>query len=141
MDEARILPQKHDRDTAGFFEAADRHQLVYRTCTACKSAVHPPRARCNSCGSWDTAWKQVSGRGRLYSWTTVCHQVHPAFPAPYTIFVVELEEAPEVRLVGFVTGVPEVHVGMSMRVRFEASGDGGALPQWEPDTDGDGRTR
>jgi len=133
MDEDRILPQKHDRDTAGFFDAADRRELVYRACSACGSAVHPPRARCSACGSWETSWKQASGRGRLYSWTTVTHQVHPAFPAPYTVFVVELEEAPDVRLVGFIDGAPEVHSGMPMRVRFDETGDGGALPQWEPE--------
>lgn len=133
MDDLRILPQKRDRDTGGFFEAADRHELVYRACTACAGAIHPPRARCGSCGSWDSTWKRAAGRGRLYSWTTIQHQVHPAFPTPYTVFVVELEEDPAVRLVGYSPGAPDVRVGMSMRVRFEATGDGGALPQWEPD--------
>lgn len=131
----RILPQKHDRDTAGFFAAADRRELVYRACTDCGRAIHPPRARCTACGSWDTAWQPASGRGRLHSWTTVTHTVHPAFPAPYTVFVVELDDVPEVHLVGYVAGAPELHAGMPMRVRFDPTEDGGALPQWEPAAD------
>ena len=129
----RILPTKEDRDTGGFFEAADRGELVYRACNACGQTINPPRARCAICGSWDTAWKTSNGKGRLHSWTTVTHQVHPKFPVPYTVFVVELDDAPDVHLVGYMDGTPLVEAGMPMRVRFDPTDDGGALPQWEPD--------
>ncbi len=127
-----ILPVTNDRDTAGFFEACKNKTLVYRVCQSCNAALNPPRAHCGICGSWDTAWREANGRGRLYSWTTVCHQVHPAYRVPYTVVIVELEDAPEVRLVGQLNGSPDLRAGMAMQVWFETLGDGTVLPQWEP---------
>jgi uncharacterized OB-fold protein len=129
---ARLLPVEDDRDTGGFWEAAKRHKLVVRVCDGCGTVLHVPRAYCHDCGSWEGHWKPVSGRGRLYSWTTVEHQVHPAYPTPYTIVLVELEDASGVRLVGHLPGAPELSEGQAMSVRFEEAGDGVVLPQWEP---------
>ena len=63
----------------------------------------------------------MSGRGRLYSWTTVEHQVHPAYPVPYTIVLVELDDEPGVRLIGYLPGAPELTEGQPMQVWFETS--------------------
>jgi uncharacterized OB-fold protein len=94
-----------------------------------------PRARCFACGSWEGHWKKVSGRGRLYSWSTLEHQVHPAYPVPYTVVLVELEDEPSVRMVGYLAGAPHLREAQPMQVRFETvtSGAGDAvLPQWDP---------
>ena len=94
MDAAtRLVPVDDDRDTAGFWEAARRHELVVRACDHCGTVLHLPRAYCHTCGSWDGHWQVVTGHGHLYSWTTVEHQVHPAYPVPYTIVLVELDDA------------------------------------------------
>jgi hypothetical protein len=129
----RLLPETGDHDTGGFFAAAAREELAICACAACGHVLHPPRAYCAACGSWDTVWQSVAGRARLFSWTTVEHQVHRAFPVPYTIVLVELEDAPEVRLIGYLPGRPELTAGMPMRVWFEPVGDDGTrLPQWLP---------
>jgi NADPH:quinone reductase-like Zn-dependent oxidoreductase len=69
---------------------------------------------------------------RLYSWTVVEHQVHPGYPAPYTVVLVELDDAPGVRLIGYLTGRPELRADQPMRVNFERIDDETTLPQWEP---------
>jgi uncharacterized OB-fold protein len=74
----------------------------------------------------------VSGRAALYSWTTVAHQVHPAFPPPYTIVLVELVDYPDVRLVGHLEGEPSLRLGQLMEPWFEKLEDGTVLPQWRP---------
>jgi uncharacterized OB-fold protein len=128
-----LLPFTHDRDTAGFFEAAAEGRLVYRACNDCDHALHPPTAHCPHCGGWNTAWRDAKGAGKLHTWTTVAHQIHPDFPAPYTLVVVELDEAPEVRLVGHLKGEPALEAGMPMEVWFESLGEGQpSLPQWRP---------
>jgi uncharacterized protein len=127
-----VLPVDDDRDTAGFFEAARRGELVVRACASCGAFLHLPRAYCRHCGSWEGRWVQVAGGGRLHSWTVVEHQVHPSYPVPYTIVLVELDDAPGVRLVGSIAGSPQLVEGMPMRVRFDDLGDGVVLPQWEP---------
>jgi len=129
---ASILPNDTDRETAGFFAAAAEGRLVFRACQDCDHALHPPTDHCPHCGGWNTAWRDAKGSGTLYSWTTVTHQIHPAFPAPYTLVVVELDDAPEVRLVGRVDGTPELAAGQPMQVWFEKLEGGPTLPQWKP---------
>jgi uncharacterized protein len=128
----RLVPCDDDRDTGGFWAAARRGRLAVRVCDGCGTVLHMPRAYCRSCGSWEGHWQEVSGRGRVYSWTTVEHQVHPAYPVPYVVVLVALEDHPEVRLVGHLPGSPELREGQAMRVWFEALDGGVVLPQWEP---------
>ncbi len=78
------------------------------------------------------------GQGRVYSWTVVAHQVHPAFPAPYTLVLVELDDHPEARMVGSIPGRHDFVAGQQMEAWFETVGEDVVLPQWRP-VDGEGR--
>jgi len=127
-----VFPNDADRETEGFFAAAAEGRLVFRACDDCNHAMHPPMAHCPHCGSWNTRWKDAKGTGKLKSWTTVAHQVHPGYPAPYTVVVVELDDAPEVRLLGHLDGEPALADGMPMRVTFDKLEDGPTLPNWTP---------
>jgi hypothetical protein len=127
-----LLPFDSDRDSGGFFAAAAEGRLVYKACNDCEHALHPPTDHCPHCGGSSTAWRDAKGTGRLHTWTTVMHQIHPDFPAPYTLVVVELEDAPEVRLMGRLDGEPELSAGLPMKVWFERLDDGPTLPQWKP---------
>ena len=128
----RPVPVADDRDTGGFFAAAARGELVVRRCAACARVLHLPRAYCAACGSWEGEWMPVTGRGHLYSWTVAEHAVHPAFEAPYTIVLVELDDEPRVRLVGHLPGAPELVAGQPMEAWFETVDDGTVLVQWRP---------
>lgn len=130
MSPPRPLPA-HDHDTWGFFEAAARGELVVNACATCGAVLHLPRPYCHHCGSFEVEWRPVAGRSHLVSWTTVHQGLHPAFPTPYTVVLVELDEAPGARLAGFLPGEPDLADGMPMEVRFEQV-DGVTLPQWVP---------
>jgi hypothetical protein len=129
----RPLPVDDDIDTGGFFEAARREELAIRVCDGCGAVLHMPRAYCHTCGSWAGHWQPVSGRGRVYSWTTVEHQVHPAFPVPYTVVLIQLDDV-QARLVGHLPGASELVEGQPMEVWFETLDDGVVLPQWRTAT-------
>jgi uncharacterized OB-fold protein len=131
MSAVRPRPVDDDLDTGGFFEAARRGELVVRVCDGCGAVLHMPRAYCHTCGSWQGHWQPVSGRGHVYSWTTAEHQVHPAFPVPDTIVLVQLDDVPA-RLVGYVPGAPDLTEGQPMEVWFEMLEDGVVVPQWRP---------
>jgi uncharacterized OB-fold protein len=128
---SRPVPYTSDPDTAGFWAAARQEQLAVQTCPQCRSVVHLPRPRCAQCGSEELEWTVVSGRGRLYSHTVVHHQIHPAFPAPYTVVLISLDDYPDVRYTGYVPGAPVLEAGMAMNVFFESL-DGVSLPNWRP---------
>ncbi|MGH8997832.1 MAG: Zn-ribbon domain-containing OB-fold protein, partial [Acidimicrobiia bacterium] len=115
----RPLPVVSDPDTGGFFAAARRGELAVAACRGCGAVLWLPKPYCADCGGWDTEWRVVSGEGRLYSWTTVEHQLHPAFPVPYTVVLVELDDAPGTRLVGYLPGSPELSAGIPMQAWFE----------------------
>lgn len=128
----RFVPNRRDLDTEGFFAAALENRLVVRACRACGKVLHLPRSYCKGCGSWDVEWRDVAGTATVYSWTVVTHQVHPAYPTPYTVVLVELDDAPAARLVGYLPGTPALRPGQPMKVEFETLHDGSVIPQWVP---------
>jgi uncharacterized OB-fold protein len=130
--DGRIVPVTDDIDTAPFFDAARRGELVVQVCDDCGQPLHLPRQYCFKCGGWNTSWRSTNGYGRVYSWTVVTHQVLPAYPVPHTLVLVELEEYPEVRLVGHLDGDTELTAGQRMKVWFDDISDGVVIPQWTP---------
>lgn len=129
MTAPRPVPVTDDHDTGPFFAAAALGELAVRIC-ACGRISHLPVAHCRHCGGSEGTWMAVSGRGRVHTWTRVEHQLHPGFPTPYTILLVELEEHPQVHLLGHVAGAPDVQPGQPVQVEFEELEDGVAIPQW-----------
>ena len=126
----RLVPVLDDVDTAPFFDAARRHELVVQVCNGCGALLHLPRAYCAECGSWDSRWQVTSGRGRVYSWTVVEHQVHPSMPVPYTIVLVELDDYPAARFVGKIAGAVDLTAGQVVHAEFEELEPGIVLPRW-----------
>jgi uncharacterized protein len=116
MGPARPYPRP-DRDTAPFWEAQRNHELRLQRCSSCASFRFPVTPLCPECRSFDFEWTQCSGRGNVYSYTVVHHQTHPAFPTPYTMLLIELEEGP--RLIGRLRAKPDARIAIGAQVRVE----------------------
>lgn len=127
-----LAPVTDDPDTGGFFAAAADGQVALRYCTDCGGLLHLPRAYCYHCGSWNTGYRVVSPLARVYSWTVVEHQIHPAYPVPYTVALVELADEPAARLISFLPGRPDLYAGQELHAWFEPRADGSTLVQWRP---------
>ena len=72
-----------------------RYKLVGEVCPHCEAKLFPPRDICPECGGEAKSLYTFSGRGEVYSHTTV--QDAPAGfeeNAPYTVALVKLEEGP-----------------------------------------------
>jgi uncharacterized OB-fold protein len=132
MSAEPIQPVVDDHDTAAFFAAAREGRLVYKACADCGAGLHPPTEHCPHCGGWNSEWRESGGAATLYSWSVAEHQIHPAYPTPYTIAVVTLDDAPDIRFVTHLPGRPELSAGQPMRLWFERRGDDVVLPQWRP---------
>jgi uncharacterized OB-fold protein len=108
-----------------FWTGGAEGRLLITRCAACGYWLHPPGPLCPRCLSRDVAAQPVSGRGTVYT-VTVNHQPwHPAFPPPYAIALVELDEQPQLRLVSNVVDCDPaaVHLGMRVEVCFQQVDD------------------
>jgi uncharacterized protein len=131
--------------TEPFWQAARERRLAIQACEACGSLQHPPGLMCRRCGGSELAWREVSGRGELYSFTVSEQSFVPGFEdaLPLAIGLVELVEQEGVRLLSnlLVDDPASLRVGMELRVRFEAIADGFVLPQFEPPEDAESPAR
>jgi uncharacterized OB-fold protein len=77
---------------------------------------------CRECLTETLEWVEVSGRGKVYTYVVLHHAAIPAFTAPYTIAVVELEEGPRIFTDLVEVDPAEVHVDMPVEVAWEFVG-------------------
>ena len=131
----RPLPLS-DELTAEFWDSIRSGRLCIQWCQSCSRFNHPPAWLCPGCGSDDLTYREVSGRGRVYSFTTVHEPPAPGFRdlVPLLIGVVELVEQPHLLMVSNLLDVdPEsVSIGLEVAVTFEAVAPDCTLPQFRP---------
>ena len=100
----------------------------------CRRHVFYPRSLCPHCLSETLEWVEVSGRGRLYSYTLVRRAMHPAFQqdVPYVYAIVELEEGP--RVTSNVVNCPleALRVDMPLRAVYDSVTPEITLLKFEP---------
>lgn len=72
-----------------------RYALVGEVCPHCEHKIFPPRDICPDCGEDARDLFQFSGKGSVYSFTTVS-DAPTGFEenAPYTVAIVRLDEGP-----------------------------------------------
>jgi uncharacterized OB-fold protein len=128
----RLLPRLSD-DVAFFWTAGADGVLRLQRCHDCGFFIHPPGPVCPRCLSRNFGPEEVSGRGKVETFT-VNHQQWIPGSDLYIIAWVSIEEQPDVRLTTNLVGVePEdVHVGMPVRVVFEHNDDVW-IPLFTPD--------
>lgn len=118
------------RDSKPYWDALNEGRLAIQRCAACGRLRHYPRPVCDACYSMEVAWSEVSGRGRVHSWTVTHHAFHPGFrgEVPYILATVDLDEG--VRMIAQARGIDPaaMRVGLPVEVRFERVTDGLTLP-------------
>lgn len=74
-----------------------RYALVGEICPHCEAKIFPPRDVCPDCGKEAKTLYSFSGKGEVYSYTTV-YEPPAGYEdfAPYTVALVRLEEGPMV---------------------------------------------
>lgn len=123
-----------DEISAGHWEAAQRRTLAIQQCGDCGTFMHYPSALCINCQSANLGFTEVSGRGTVYSFAIVRHNFHPAFVPPYVIALIDLDDAPGVRMYTNIleADLDALHIGMPVKATFEDLGDGTLIPQFMP---------
>ncbi|MFD4631275.1 Zn-ribbon domain-containing OB-fold protein [Streptomyces sp. NPDC058284] len=136
-----LLTPTQDEDGAPFWTYAARGELRIQACTACGELRFPPRPCCPHCQSFDSDWRRMSGRGRIWSYVFPHPPLLPAYAeqAPYNAIIVELADAPRIRLVGNLVAAPDaplnsvaperLRIGAKVQVVFADVG-GTVVPRW-----------
>lgn len=108
--------QSQDAGQAGVEQAYFRHlaqgRFQIQRCRECARHVFYPREVCPHCSSQALEWVAPSGRGTVYSHTTVRRK--PEAGGDYNVSLIDLEEG--VRMMARVTGVPDAEVEIGMPV-------------------------
>jgi uncharacterized OB-fold protein len=130
------------RESLPWWEAAAEHRLVVQACGACGVTRHPPGPRCPACRSADVTWQEVSGRGRVYTYSVVHQAFVPSLAAvvPYVVAAVELDDGGGVRIVSDVVDVDPaaVRIDMEVEVVWDDLAPGLSLPRFRPTKEDDG---
>ncbi|MFX1561165.1 MAG: Zn-ribbon domain-containing OB-fold protein [Promethearchaeota archaeon] len=105
-------------------------------CVDCGMVIAPPSGTCYECGSGNMEWTEVSGKGKLISFTVI-HVAPEEFAeeAPYYVAIIELEEGTRVsaRLLGFDPLKPEdVSLGISVKLDYEKGKSGKTYLAFKP---------
>lgn len=128
----RPLPELTPENTA-FWTGGARGELMIAFCQGCAHAIHPPQLVCPKCWSEAIEFQPVPGTGTVYTYTINHQPWTPDMPVPFALAVVDLDDAPGVRVTAQVVGMdPEaVTIGLAMCATFEQVDDIW-FPQWEP---------
>lgn len=113
-------------DSAFFWKACERGELVVQGCEPCDKLWHPPRPICPNCHSTEKTEVKLSGLGTVLSWA---RQVRPAsfmFEESPWVILVELDEG--VRLLSNLESESAPEFGMRVQVEFAKTSGGKAVP-------------
>ncbi|MCK5628067.1 Zn-ribbon domain-containing OB-fold protein [Candidatus Bathyarchaeota archaeon] len=114
-----------------FYRYVAQKKLMGGRCIHCGKIYLPPRPLCGFCFSKDFDWVELSGKGKLLTYTII-HVAPPQFQSmtPYVVGIIGLEKG--LRLPGIITGVaPEqIRIGMDLSIEFEICSPTESWPQW-----------
>ncbi len=121
-----------------YWEGLRRQRLVIQHCLDCRSFQWLPEWLCHRCHSEQLEYAPVAPRGTIYSGYRAWNPRHPALRelTTYVVVLVELDEAPGVRLIGNLLGEPmrEIVIGSAVTGVFEHHPEFSLL-QWRRTTD------
>lgn len=118
-----------------FWEAAAEGRLVVQQCSACDTAVYPPRSACPECFG-ELQWEERDEGATLYSYTVLHHPDPPEAVAdgemPVLGCIAELPSGVRIasRLVD--CDADSAEIGMPLDVTFAETPDGRSVPMFEP---------
>jgi uncharacterized OB-fold protein len=104
-----------------------RYSLTGEVCPHCDAKLFPPRDVCPECGGEARTLYNFSGRGEVYSYTTI-YEPPAGFEdnVPYTVALVKLEEGPLVTAQLTDVDPQEVSIGIPVEMvtrRLRSDGD------------------
>ncbi len=114
-----------------FYKFLNTGKLMAGKCLKCGKIHLPPRLLCDNCYSQEFSWVEVSGKGKLLTYTVinVAPQQFQAI-APYPVGIVEFEGG--LRIPGMIQATQEqLKIGMELSLDFGTCSQSQQWPQWQ----------
>jgi uncharacterized protein len=111
-----------------YWDAAAKGKLLIKACKGCKKNFFYPRSICPFCASADTEWKEASGKGEIYT-----HSTMRRVPEPYTLAYVTLAEGPRMLTNIVDCEFDKLQIGQKVHVVFKPAKEGPPIPAFAPD--------
>ncbi len=120
MSAPKPLPRIDD-DTRAYWAGLVRGELLLQHCLNCGFVQFYQRALCGRCLGASLEHRPASGRGTIYSFSTVHRPPSAEFKddVPYTVVLVELREGP--RMLSTLVDAPpgSVAIGQAVEIVYE----------------------
>jgi uncharacterized OB-fold protein len=114
-----------------FFKHLSQGKLAAGKCLKCGKIHLPPRPLCDNCFSQEFEWLEISGKGKLLTYTII-HIAPQQFQAlaPYAVGIVQLENG--LKLPGMISGIAQeqLKIGMELTIDFGTCSTTQQWPQW-----------
>ena len=120
-----------------FWDAAKRGVLMLAHCHACGVVHYYPRPMCPHCWSEDVELRPASGRGVVYTFSTVYVNDLAPFKdqLPYVAAMVDLEEGVRVSTNIVNCAASELQIGMPVILQSKRISEDVAIPVFQPTTE------
>ena len=114
-----------------FYKFLQQGKLMAGKCVKCGKIHLPPRPLCSNCYSKEFTWVQISGKGKLLTYTVI--NVAPQqFEAltPYAVGIVEM--AGGLKIPGMIQDIKQgqLKIGMELTLDFGTCSIPQQWPQW-----------
>jgi uncharacterized OB-fold protein len=114
-----------------FYKYLQEGKLMAGKCQKCEKIHLPPRPLCDNCYSQQFSWVNVSGEGKLLTYTiiNVAPQQFQAL-APYAVGIVELENG--LKIPGMIQDIAQeqLKIGMDLTLDFGTCSAPQQWPAW-----------
>ena len=114
-----------------FYKFLAQGKLMAGKCLKCGKMHLPPRPLCDNCYSQDFQWINVSGKGKLLTYTVIS-VAPPQFQnlTPYAVGIVQLEN--RLKIPGMIQCLTQeqLKIGMELTLDFGTCSTPQQWPQW-----------
>lgn len=117
-----------DPESKPYWDAAALGKLLIKYCNGCGKYFHYPRSLCPFCASAETQWREASGEGEIYSFSTMRRVAEP-----YAVAYVTLAEGPKMLTNIVDCDFDKLRIGQKVQLAFKRAADGASIPVFKPD--------
>ena len=114
-----------------FYKFLQQSKLMAGKCLKCGKIHLPPRPLCDNCYSTEFQWVEISGKGKLLTYSVI-HVAPPQFQSltPYIVGIIELEGG--FKIPGMIQNLKQeqLKIGMPLTLDFGTCSTSQQWPQW-----------